>query len=142
MTRLRAATGLLFLAALLSLSFITPARAERSAAEGDVGRGQYVRYCASCHGMDAQGKGPVAGELKKPPMDLTRIAARRDGKFPDAAIAQFIDGRTVVPAHGTREMPVWGKRFSEQYGSDSTAEEVTRGKIGVLIEYLKSIQRK
>ena len=139
MTRLRAATGLLCAAALLSLSFTTPAHAERSEAEGDAGRGHYVRYCASCHGMDARGKGPVAGELKKPPTDLTRIAARHKGKFLDAEIAKFIDGRVVVPAHGTREMPVWGKRFSDAYGSDSTAEEVTRGKIGVLIQYLKSI---
>ena len=92
--------------------------------------------------MNGRGNGPVAKELKKPPTDLTRIAARHEGKFPDAGIGQYIDGRIVVPAHGTREMPVWGKRFSEQYGSDSTAEEVTRGKIGVLIQYLKSIQRK
>lgn len=142
MTRLRAAMGLLFLAALLSSTTTTPARAERSAAEGDVGRGTFMRYCASCHGSAGRGDGPVARQLTRPPADLTRIAARRDGKFPDAAIAQYIDGRTVVPAHGTREMPVWGKRFSEQYGSDSTAEEVTRGKIGVLVDYLKSIQRK
>jgi hypothetical protein len=47
-----------------------------------------------------------------------------------------------VGAHGTREMPVWGRRFSAAYGSDSTAEEVTRGKIGVLIQYLRSIQVK
>jgi len=142
MTRLRAATGLFSVAALLSVTFITPARAERSEAEGDVGRGHYVRYCASCHGMDARGKGPVAGELKKPPTDLTRIAARLKGQFSDAEIAKFIDGRAAVPAHGTREMPVWGKRFAGMYGDDSVAEEVTRGKMGVLVQYLKSIQVK
>ena len=142
MRRLRAAAGMMCVAA--ALYGMTSCRAtaeERSEAEGDLGRGYYVRYCASCHGIDGRGKGPVAKELKKPPTDLTRITARRKGRFPDAEIAQYIDGRTVVPAHGTREMPVWGKRFSEQYGSDSVAEEVTRGKIGVLIQYLKSIQK-
>ena len=142
MTRLRAATGLFTVAALLFPFTAPPVRAGRSEAEGDVGRRHYVRYCASCHGTDARGKGPVAGELKKPPTDLTRIAARRKGQFSDAEIAKFIDGRAAVPAHGTREMPIWGERFSTQYGSDSVAEEVTRGKIGVLVQYLKSIQAK
>ncbi len=142
MTRFRVATGLLAMAVLLYTWTTPPARAERSEAEGGVGRGQYVRYCASCHGPGGRGNGPVAGQLKQPPADLTSISARRNARFPDAEIARFIDGRTVVPAHGTREMPVWGKRFSEAYGSDSTAEEVTRGKIDVLIQYLKSIQGK
>ena len=141
MTRLPAATGLLCAAVFLSLMATTPARAGRSEAEGDVGRSHYGRYCASCHGMDARGRGPVAGELKTPPTDLTRIAARHKGRFLDAEIASYIDGRADVPAHGTREMPVWGERFSTQYGSDSVAEEVTRGKIGVLIQYLKRIQK-
>ena len=105
MTRLPAATGLLCAAVFLSLIATTPARAGRSEAEGDVGRSHYVRYCASCHGMDALGRGPVAGELKKPPTDLTRIAARHKGRFRDAEIAAYIDGRADVPAHGTREMP-------------------------------------
>ena len=142
MRRLRAAAGMMCVAAALSVTASCRATAEeRTEAEGDVGRSHYVRYCASCHGIDGRGKGPVAKELKKPPTDLTRIAARRKGRFPDAEIARYIDGRTVVPAHGTREMPVWGERFSTQYGSDSIAEEVTRGKIGVLIQYLKRIQK-
>ena len=141
MTRLRAAMGLLMLAALLALP-TTPARAERSEEEGNVGRNYYIRYCAACHGASGRGDGPVAGQLKKPPTDLTRIAARRHGTFPDAEMGKFIDGRSVVPAHGTREMPIWGKRFAGLYGDDSVAEEVTRGKIGVLVQYLKSIQVK
>ena len=108
--------------------------------EADVGREYFVRYCSSCHGLDGQGNGPVANSLRTQPSDLTRIADRRGGEFPDAEIAAFIDGRTVVPAHGTREMPVWGKRFSKELGGDSIAEEMTRGRLDVLVAYLKSIQ--
>ncbi|NDD63710.1 MAG: hypothetical protein EBZ36_07005, partial [Acidobacteria bacterium] len=38
------------------------------------GRKLYVQYCASCHGMDAKGNGPVAAELKTAPTNLTTIA--------------------------------------------------------------------
>jgi hypothetical protein len=40
--------------------------------------------------------------------DLTGIAARRGGQFPEERIRQIIDGRTGLAAHGAREMPVWG----------------------------------
>ena len=39
-------------------------------------------------------------------------------------------------------MPVWGERFGEAIPESGVAEEVTRGQIAVLVEYLKSIQRK
>jgi mono/diheme cytochrome c family protein len=108
----------------------------------EVGREGFVRHCAACHGMDGRGGGPVASALRTAPADLTRIAARRGGDFPAGEISDWIDGRLASPAHGTREMPVWGKRFAGMYGDDSVAEEVTRGKIGVLVQYLKSIQVK
>ena len=107
-----------------------------------VGAEMFQRYCASCHGTGAEGNGPVAPVLKVPPADLTRIAARRSGTFPDAEIARFIDGRFDVVAHGTREMPVWGLTFSQQdvtKGEDPDA--VARGRIEALVEYLKTIQR-
>ena len=108
-----------------------------------VGAEMFQRYCASCHGTSAEGNGPVAQVLKVPPKDLTRIAARRSGNFPEAEIARFIDGRFDVVAHGTREMPVWGLTFSKREvpkGEDPDA--VARGRIEALIEYLKTIQRK
>ena len=68
-------------------------------------------------------------------------AQRRGGISPVAEIAAMIDGRTVVPAHGSREMPVWGERFGEMGGGGSVGEEVVRGTLLVLIEYLQAIQR-
>ena len=37
----------------------------------------YRQYCASCHGEDGRGHGPVAPYLTVKPSDLIRIAARR-----------------------------------------------------------------
>jgi mono/diheme cytochrome c family protein len=107
----------------------------------ELGRDVFVRRCASCHGESGQGDGPAAGALRTPPADLTRIAARRGGVFPKGEIARFVDGRFAVAAHGTREMPVWGDRLGEQIPEADISEEVVRGQISVVIEYLESIQR-
>ncbi len=100
----------------------------------------YARHCASCHGTEGKVDGPVAESLRFPPSDLTRIAARRNGAFPRAELARFIDGRFAVAAHGTRDMPVWGFQFGKGIQSDSTAEEIVRGNISVLLDFLESIQ--
>ena len=108
----------------------------------ELGAEAFPRYCASCHGLRGEGDGPAAEALRVRPADLTRIAARRGGSFPTGEIARFIDGRFALAAHGSREMPVWGERFGESIPETSVAEEITRGRIAVLVEYLKSIQRK
>jgi mono/diheme cytochrome c family protein len=105
------------------------------------GQQYFVRYCSACHGVAGRGDGPAAAVLRTPPADLTRIAQRRGGRFPVAEIAAAIDGRTVVPAHGSREMPIWGERFGEMGGGGSVGEEVVRGNLLVLIEYLQAIQQ-
>ena len=106
-----------------------------------IGRESYVQYCASCHGVDGRGGGAVAAALKTAPPDLTHFAARHDGRFTDKDVASLIDGREMPSVHGTREMPVWGRRFSEQMGGGEIGEESVRGQLLVLIEYLRSIQR-
>ena len=106
----------------------------------EMGESIYLRRCGSCHGVDARGHGPASGALKVAPTDLTRIAARRDGQFPDGEIARFIDGRFDLPAHGSHEMPIWGESLGNTIPDSGLSEEVVRGKIATLIEYLKSIQ--
>jgi mono/diheme cytochrome c family protein len=74
----------------------------------------YQSYCAVCHGPDARGGGPMAASLKIPPPDLTRIALRHGGVYPDALVERIIAGTEPLPAgHGTRDMPVWGPIFSQ-----------------------------
>ncbi len=122
-----------------------PAPAPPTAAHpalAEMGGEVFQSSCASCHGVRGRGDGPVAPALHPPPADLTRIAARRGGRFPDGEIARFIDGRFELPAHGTRAMPVWGARFGEVVPEAGLSEEIARGKIASLVEYLKSIQER
>ena len=75
-----------------------PAAASSSAGEpadpvlAEMGEVRFQRYCASCHGFDGRGTGPVARVLRTPPTDLRRISARRGGDFPRGEVARKIDG--------------------------------------------------
>ena len=46
----------------------------------------YKRLCASCHGPDGAGDGPVAASFKTRLPDLAGLAARRRGEFPEDKI--------------------------------------------------------
>jgi mono/diheme cytochrome c family protein len=105
------------------------------------GRDYYVEACASCHGMDGRGVGPVALSLATQPPDLTTMAARRGGEYPYDELASYIDGRKAVVAHGSREMPVWGERFADEFPADPQRERIIHGKVLMLLVYLESIQR-
>jgi mono/diheme cytochrome c family protein len=105
-----------------------------------MGEPYFEAYCASCHGPSGQGNGHAASKLNPPPADLTRIAARRGGTFPDGEVAKRIDGRFEAPERAARDMPVWGRRLSESVPEAGLGESLARGKIAVLVEYLKAIQ--
>ena len=101
----------------------------------------YSRFCASCHGSEARGDGPVSRSLNVAVPDLTTIE-RRYGEFPDGVIRDVIDGRGIDKrAHGTREMPVWGYEFWVEEGGDVTAQRAVSRAISKLVEHLRSMQR-
>ena len=133
--------GVLIVAGVL-LAFALSARAEESPA-AQRGHNLYEQYCMDCHGMKGQGDGVLAEDLKVAPADLTTIAMRRKGVFPDPEIREIIDGRRRVRAHGPLNMPLWGKAFGMATASaGGQTEAETRDKINSLIDYLKSIQKK
>jgi mono/diheme cytochrome c family protein len=142
MTRTQARFCGIWLAALLLAPGAAAAKdPEPSPILLEAGRGLFRQHCSSCHGLAATGDGPVAKALRTPPADLTRIAERRGGDFPAAEITTYIDGRADVAAHGPREMPIWGQRFGRPISEDTTADEVARGHLLMLVEYLRSIQK-
>ncbi len=99
----------------------------------------YQIYCASCHGEDAKGHGPMAVWLKVPPSDLTRIALRNGGEFPLARVDRIISGEVaVLSGHGTRVMPIWGPVFSQV----TRDQDLGRVRIDNLARYLRDIQAK
>ncbi len=103
------------------------------------GKEMYVAYCASCHGTEGTGNGPAAPALKTPPADLTQLAAKNGGTFPDAHIAQVIKGDSRTAAHGNKDMPVWGPVFLQMGGHDTAQVQL---RIRNLTRYLESIQKK
>src|SRR5512141_2419291 len=76
------------------------------------GKALFKSYCASCHGLDAKGQGPMAASLKVPPSDLRRISIRNRGVFPTKHVEKIIAGEESPAGHGSSEMPVWGPIFS------------------------------
>ena len=136
----------------LTAGFAATAQAEDS----DIGKSEFQSSCASCHGADAKGKGPVSDQLKIPPADLTILAKKNNGVFPTKAVYETIYGSKTVPAHGTREMPIWGERFNPIMNlphivdpsydalnpSRELREVVVRTRILAVIDYLNRIQEK
>lgn len=127
-------------ALLVLLSMLAP---DRALAEQVVGGEEFMAQCAACHGTSARGDGPVTEYLGINPGDLTKLTTKSNGEFPFVKIFHIVDGRQEVGAHGTRTMPVWGKRYlmeaGDSYGSFG-AEQVIRGRILDIVYYLQQIQ--
>jgi len=102
------------------------------------GRKTYETFCMSCHGESAKGDGRLAGLLKVPPPDLTKLTEKY-GTYPIDYVYETIDGRKALGSHGTRQMPVWGNVWTDQEGGTDAEGEV-RIQINELVEYLRSLQ--
>ena len=101
----------------------------------------YQTFCASCHGVDGHGNGPVAASLKSKVPDLTRIATRNGGPFPREQVRQSIDGQQQHAAHGTREMPVWGWEFYARKGEDPARRKRVAELVGRLVDQVAAMQK-
>jgi len=106
------------------------------------GQVAYLRHCASCHGSEGRGDGPVAASLARLPSDLTRIAQRNGGRFDESAVMAFIDGERVVAEHGPRDMPVWGAAFQREHSArkEPWPAYIALLEVRSLVDYLRSIQ--
>ena len=111
-----------------------------SAQDASEGERLYLRHCATCHGLEATGQGPMAGVMVIKPADLT--ALRQDGVFPTARVVARIDGRDPLVSHGS-PMPVYGDFFE---GNDKATKThtgqpiMTSAPIVDILTYLESIQ--
>lgn len=124
---------------------VTAAGLATAEEQKDPGRREYRNSCASCHGAEGKGDGPLRASLQKPPSDLTLLAQRNGGVFPAQRVQQVIDGRSEVKPHGSREMPIWGERFTNQGNSEYfdvafNADAYVAARIVLLTDYLNRIQ--
>jgi len=96
----------------------------------------YSRHCAVCHAADWNGSGPAPATFRAPP-DLTTLARRHSGKFPDAYVSDVLRNGAIMPAHGPAEMPIWGTDFALDRSGQPVALRITN-----LTNYIKSLQAK
>jgi mono/diheme cytochrome c family protein len=140
----------LTIAALIMMGTGGYASAAEKMLKADPGKREYENSCALCHGKDGKGAGAITDLLKKAPTDLTTLAKKNHGVFPFDRVYAVIDGREMVRAHGDRDMPAWGDRYSSdsvkaaEYYMDVPydAEMYARARILSLIDYLDRIQVK
>jgi cytochrome c553 len=112
----------------------------------ELGRTDFLTYCAACHGVEGKGDGTIAEFLTITAADLTQITKRNKGSFPRDRMIGVIDGRTEVKVHGPRDMPVWGDWFEFEAGSSiagkGAEEKIVRERINALVDYIETIQEK
>ena len=94
---------------LVALAFLPGA--EAAAQDARVGADIYRSHCATCHGIEARGGGPMAEILAIDTPGLTGLAAANDGEFPLLRVMRQIDGRDPMLAHGG-VMPLFGDYFA------------------------------
>ena len=116
----------------------------------DLGKREYMERCAVCHGASGKGDGGAIDVLKTTPTDLTQLAKKNGGVFPFDRVYSVIDGRQPVKGHGTADMPIWGKAYSQEttkadeHYADMpyNMEMYVRSRILALIDYLNRLQAK
>lgn len=147
MTKAGFARQLAGLSGLLLLAAGTAAFAQEDLGTESIGKMEFQRNCASCHGMGGKGDGPLVEFLRQSPSDLTLLSKNNGGIYPQDKVYEWIRDPKRIRAHGTEEMPIWGDRYSmeiiEKYGPDyygpgSSVQE----RILELVFYIGSIQQK
>ncbi len=103
------------------------------------GQEMFNSYCAACHGADGKGAGPAASALKVAPTDLSALVAKNGGKYPSLHVSSVLRGEAETPAHGSKDMPVWGPLFRHlSQGHDAEVQQ----RIANLNQYVESLQKK
>lgn len=110
------------------------------AEQGDpmgVGEAAWLEHCAVCHGRDGSGGGVFVPMLRTQPPDITLLAQRNGGDFPENRVRSSVDGRRMPLAHGTTDMPIWGVRW-QRAGESKVG---VRSRIIDVVAYLRTLQK-
>jgi mono/diheme cytochrome c family protein len=105
------------------------------------GQEMYSNYCASCHGANATGNGPVAPALTSRPADLTLLRQKNGGVFPTDHVMSVLKLGVVNPAHGSSQMPVWGDQLTSLYRPSTDSSGLVNLRIINLTHYLEQVQK-
>ena len=125
-------------ALVIGASTLVSLKAQTSTPLPYSGEGDYQVFCSSCHGTTGKGDGVLANSLKKHPPDLTRLAGRNGGVFPQERVVKVVDGRHS--GHGDSDMPAWAEVLAKS--TESLGEQNATARIKLLVEYLQTLQVK
>ncbi len=106
------------------------------------GEDLYNELCAVCHGLSGTGDGPAVAALTQQPLDLTSLAEANDNVFPREALEESIYGKNRIAAHGTLDMPVWGRafEFTRPDWSRHQRRQFARHRINNIVDYIETLQ--
>lgn len=127
------------LAAMASIAILPSVALAQDVATGAT---LYQNHCATCHGVEVTGQGPMAGVLLIKPANLGALSRDNGGVFPTARVVARIDGRDPLVSHGS-PMPVYGYFFE---GKDTALKTpagqpiMTSEPIVDLVAFLQSVQ--
>ncbi len=76
--------------------------------------------------------------LKMATPDLTTLGKRNNGVFPRDRVYGTMNGQVAISAHGSKEMPVWGRLFHSMDSDNSW----TLLRLKNLTDYIESLQVK
>ncbi|MHA6345894.1 c-type cytochrome [Roseivivax sp. CAU 1761] len=133
------------MAGALVLGACTVTGSEDTVARGNAemtGAELYAEHCSVCHGSTGLGDGPMAGNFRPRPADLTRISGP-DDKFPHAQVRSQVHGyfrrNTTHPS-----MPEFAEVLDGPtiyYDSGDGIKTPTPRPLVAISEYLASIQQ-
>lgn len=131
-------------ATLATLLAVSALASSALAQDADVGRSIYHTHCATCHGLEGRGDGPMSGVLLIKPVNLTELAPANGGTFPLERVVKRIDGRDPLVSHGS-PMPVYGDYFEGVFDVPIKAPDgqpiLTSRPVVDLVAYLREIQK-
>jgi len=140
------------IAAVMALGVFSVWANSYAAETFDLGKHEYESKCAVCHGLEGRGNGAMAAVLKTRVSNLTYLSKNNNGVFPVQRLYEIIDGTEVLPAHGTREMPIWGQEYRAEIeksyldvpfvDAPFNVQAYVRTHILMLIEYISRLQAK
>jgi mono/diheme cytochrome c family protein len=120
-----------------------------AAAQEQIGKQEFDQRCAVCHGADGRGDGPMAESFTTMPANLTVLSKNNGGVYPFSKVYEAIDGRRNIAAHGTSQMPLWGRYFMDTTRREGMQDptpleeqesKIVQGRILSLVYYLYTLQ--
>ena len=131
------------LVSITAAILLAPGRAQAQSVE--FGEMLYQQNCASCHGPEGAGDGPVSVHIQPTPPDLRQLASGNNGIYPFGAVWDSIASGSLS-VHGTSRMPVWGDVFMEEalpreVHPGVSARHLVEARMLALTYFIQSIQQ-